>query len=80
MIKLIAVIGNLAYLGWLIYAIYERGVPVKESKILGLVAVTVVVLCSLITILRRPKAGADENIIALWLKVKKADLKKQLKE
>jgi hypothetical protein len=78
MFKVIAVIGNLTYLGYIIYMTYEKGLPGRELQILAMVGIIITALCSLIVILKTPKEGGDENIIALWLKVKKANLRKQL--
>ncbi len=80
MFKLIAVLGNLGYLGFIIFMIIDQGFPRKDDQAWLLTGVVIVILCSLISILKPPKTEGDENIFALWLKVKKANLKKQLEE
>ena len=81
MIKLLAVLGNVGILGMMGFVIYDDGFPeIGKDSFWALWAFTLTVTCNLIYIFMHPASGADENIIALWLKVKKANLKKQLKE
>ncbi len=83
MLKWIAVLGNLGILGFVAYIVAEEGVPdlddIEFWILAGLFAAPTANLWHIIvTSSSGSSSGDDENILTLWLRVKKSELRKRL--
>ncbi len=79
MLKWIAVLGNLGVLGFVAWLLVEDGVRDLSSMEFwasaGFIAAATV---NLLHIYSTSSSGDDEGLLALWLRVKKAELRKRL--
>ena len=84
MLKWLAVLSNLVLIGFLAFMGTQKGFPdiltVKFLAVLAFAALPVINLAYIFTRATSAKAPSsdEENIIALWLRVKKAELRKRL--
>ena len=78
MLKWIAVLGNLGILGYMAFLLVDKKPDLGsfESWVFaGFIAVATV---NLLHIRSMSSSGDDEGLLALWLRVKKAELRKRL--
>lgn len=79
MLRVLAILVNLGLLGAVIYEFYDNGLPKAGSDTFWFAVLLVgVPILNLSQILTKASPTADENILALWLRVKKTELRKRL--
>lgn len=81
MLKWIATLLPLGILGFVVVIIFREGLPDDDGEwiaILAMIAFSAVNLWSIHFPKTSTKAGNDESILALWLRVKKSELRKRL--
>ena len=80
MLKWIAVLGNLGLLGFVAWHLVDSGgvSDLSSSEFWASAGFSVAATVNLLHIFSTSSSGDDEGLLALWLRVKKAELRKRL--
>ena len=78
MLKWIAVLGNLGLLGFMAFLLIKEGFDLDSFEFWFIAIFTAAATVNLLHIFSTSSSGDDEGLLALWLRVKKAELRKRL--
>jgi hypothetical protein len=76
MLRLVALLANIGWLGFLIYIIIDDGWPSRGAQPLSFGAMLATVVLNIV-VAYRSKIDKD-SLVGLWIEVKKAELRKRL--
>ena len=78
MLKSLAIIGNIGLLAVVLLAINHRPPKIGGGDFWAFTACTIFIIINFCFIFTKASTNGKESIFALWLRVKKAELRKRL--